>query len=86
MNAFESASVQPGANDLGMLTRAYSCGDIVPASFQVASVAAPEPKLLTVQPWDKSLLKAVEKKDKAKAQEVLKKLDASCKTCHMSHK
>src|SRR5437763_16316252 len=28
---------------------------------QVASVAAPEPKLLTVQPWDKSLLKAVEK-------------------------
>src|SRR5712692_8643072 len=26
-----------------------------------ASVAAPEPKLLTVQPWDKSLLKAVEK-------------------------
>jgi ribosome recycling factor len=28
---------------------------------QVASVAAPEPKLLTVQPWDKSLVKAVEK-------------------------
>lgn len=28
---------------------------------QVASVAAPEPKLLTVQPWDKGLLKAVEK-------------------------
>jgi ribosome recycling factor len=28
---------------------------------QVASVATPEPKLLTVQPWDKSLLKAVEK-------------------------
>lgn len=28
---------------------------------QVASVAAPEPKLLTVQPWDKTLLKAVEK-------------------------
>jgi ribosome recycling factor len=27
----------------------------------VASVAAPEPKLLTVQPWDKGLLKAVEK-------------------------
>src|SRR2546425_984627 len=27
----------------------------------VRSVAAPEPKLLTVQPWDKSLLKAVEK-------------------------
>lgn len=28
---------------------------------QVATVAAPEPKLLTIQPWDKSLLKAVEK-------------------------
>lgn len=28
---------------------------------QVASVAAPEPKLLTVQPWDKGLLKAIEK-------------------------
>ncbi len=28
---------------------------------QVASVAAPEPKLLTIQPWDKSLLKTVEK-------------------------
>ena len=28
---------------------------------QVASVATPEPKLLTIQPWDKSLLKAVEK-------------------------
>jgi ribosome recycling factor len=28
---------------------------------QVASVATPEPKLLTIQPWDKSLLKAIEK-------------------------
>jgi ribosome recycling factor len=28
---------------------------------QVASVAAPEPKLLTIQPWDKTLLKAIEK-------------------------
>jgi cytochrome c556 len=32
------------------------------------------------------LYTAIEKKDKAKAQESLKKLDASCKTCHMSHK
>ena len=31
------------------------------ALSQVATVAAPEPKLLTIQPWDKSLLKAVEK-------------------------
>ncbi len=28
---------------------------------QVASVSAPEPRLLTVQPWDKSLIAAVEK-------------------------
>jgi ribosome recycling factor len=31
------------------------------ALTQVASVAAPEPRLLTVQPWDKSLIKAIEK-------------------------
>ncbi len=28
---------------------------------QVASVSAPEPRLLTVQPWDKSLIGAIEK-------------------------
>jgi ribosome recycling factor len=28
---------------------------------QVATVAAPEPKLLTIQPWDRGLLKAIEK-------------------------
>src|SRR5437899_10784379 len=28
---------------------------------QGASVAAPEPKLLTIQPWDKTLLTAIEK-------------------------
>ena len=42
------------------LVRVEAYGSEVPLS-QVASVAAPEPKLLTVQPWDKSLLKAVEK-------------------------
>ncbi len=31
------------------------------ALSQVASVAAPEVKLLTVQPWDKTLLRAIEK-------------------------
>ncbi len=31
------------------------------ALTQVASVAAPEPKLLTIQPWDPGLLKAIEK-------------------------
>jgi ribosome recycling factor len=32
---------------------------------QVASVAAPEPRLLTVQPWDKALVPAIEKAIKA---------------------
>lgn len=42
------------------LVRVEAYGSEMPLN-QVANVAAPEPKLLTVQPWDKSLLKAVEK-------------------------
>jgi len=42
------------------LVRVDAYGSAMPLN-QVASVAAPEPKLLTVQPWDKTLLKAVEK-------------------------
>src|SRR5262249_36992221 len=42
------------------LVRVDAYGNEMPLT-QVASVAAPEPKLLTVQPWDKSLMKAVEK-------------------------
>jgi ribosome recycling factor len=42
------------------LVRVEAYGSEMPLT-QVASVAAPEPKLLTVQPWDKALLKAVEK-------------------------
>jgi ribosome recycling factor len=42
------------------LVRVEAYGNEVPLT-QVASVAAPEPKMLTVQPWDKGLLKAVEK-------------------------
>lgn len=42
------------------LVRVDAYGNEMPLN-QVASVAAPEPKLLTVQPWDKTLLKAVEK-------------------------
>lgn len=42
------------------LVRVEAYGSEMPLT-QVASVAAPEPKLLTVQPWDKTLLKAVEK-------------------------
>src|SRR5213080_3836300 len=42
------------------LVRVDAYGSEMPLN-QVASVAAPEPKLLTIQPWDKALLKAVEK-------------------------
>ena len=42
------------------LVRVEAYGSEVPLN-QVASVAAPEPKLLTVQPWDKTNLKAIEK-------------------------
>ena len=42
------------------LVRVEAYGNEMPLT-QVANVAAPEPKLLTVQPWDKSLMKAVEK-------------------------
>ena len=42
------------------LVKVEAYGSAMPLN-QVASVAAPEPKLLTVQPWDKSLLKAIEK-------------------------
>jgi ribosome recycling factor len=42
------------------LVKVEAYGNEMPLN-QVASVAVPEPKLLTVQPWDKTLLKAVEK-------------------------
>src|ERR1700716_4171731 len=42
------------------LVRVEAYGNEMPLT-QVASLAAPEPKLLTVQPWDKSLVKAIEK-------------------------
>ena len=42
------------------LVRVDAYGSEMPLN-QVASVAAPEPKLLTIQPWDRGLLKAIEK-------------------------
>jgi ribosome recycling factor len=42
------------------LVRVEAYGNEMPLN-QVGSVAAPEPKLLTIQPWDKGLLKAIEK-------------------------
>jgi len=40
--------------------RVDAYGQMMPLS-QVGSVSAPEPRLLVVQPWDKSLIKAVSK-------------------------
>lgn len=58
----EFATVRTGKATTALLdlVRVDAYGSEMPIN-QVASVAAPEPKLLTVQPWDKSLLKAVEK-------------------------
>lgn len=42
------------------LVRVDAYGSEMPLN-QVASVAAPEPRLLTVQPWDRGLVKAIEK-------------------------
>src|SRR5205807_7458069 len=58
----EFATVRTGKATTALLdlVRVEAYGSEVPIA-QVASVATPEPKLLTVQPWDKSLLKAVEK-------------------------
>jgi len=58
----EFATVRTGKATTALLdlVRVEAYGNEMPLN-QVATVAAPEPKLLTVQPWDKSLLKAVEK-------------------------
>jgi len=42
------------------LVRVKAYGNEMPLN-QVASVAAPEPRLLTVTPWDKSLVQAIER-------------------------
>ena len=58
----EFATVRTGKATTSLLdlVKVEAYGSEMPLN-QVASVAAPEPKLLTIQPWDKSLLKAVEK-------------------------
>src|SRR3989442_12611957 len=40
------------------LVRVEAYGQAVPLN-QVGSVSAPEPRLLVIQPWDRSLLKAI---------------------------
>jgi ribosome recycling factor len=58
----EFATVRTGKATTSLLdlVRVNAYGSEMPLN-QVASVAAPEPKLLTIQPWDKGLLKAIEK-------------------------
>jgi len=58
----EFATVRTGKATTALLdlVRVDAYGNEMPLN-QVASVAAPEPKLLTIQPWDKTLLKAIEK-------------------------
>jgi len=53
----EFATVRTGKATTALLdlVRVEAYGNDMPLT-QVASVAAPEPKLLTIQPWDKTLL------------------------------
>ena len=59
----EFASIRSGKATTSLLdtirVEAYG-GQQLPLN-QVASVSAPEPRLITVQPWDRSLMGAVEK-------------------------
>ncbi|MBI4421039.1 MAG: ribosome recycling factor [Gemmatimonadetes bacterium] len=58
----ELATIRSGKATTSLLdtVRVEAYGQQLPLN-QVASVSAPEPKLLTVQPWDKSLVPAIEK-------------------------
>jgi len=57
---FSTVRTSKATTSLLDLVKVDAYGSEMPLN-QVASVATPEPKLLTIQPWDKSLLKAVEK-------------------------
>lgn len=58
----ELATIRSGKATTSLLdtVKVEAYGQQMPLN-QVASVGAPEPRLLTVQPWDKSLIPAVEK-------------------------
>lgn len=58
----EFNSIRSGKASTSLLdtVRVDAYGQVMPVS-QVASVAAPEPRLLTVTPWDKGLANAIEK-------------------------
>jgi ribosome recycling factor len=58
----ELASIRSGKASANLLdtVRVDAYGQMTPLN-QVASVSAPEPRLLTVTPWDKGLTQAIEK-------------------------
>ncbi|HEX6746087.1 MAG TPA: ribosome recycling factor [Longimicrobium sp.] len=58
----EFAAVRTGKASTALLdtVRVEAYGSKVPLN-QVGTVSAPEPRLLTIQPWDRSLIKAVER-------------------------
>jgi ribosome recycling factor len=58
----EFATIRSGKATTNLLDtiRVEAYGQQLPLN-QVASLAAPEPRLITVQPWDRSLMGAVEK-------------------------
>lgn len=58
----ELASIRSGKATTSLLDtiRVEAYGQQMPLT-QVASVSAPEPRLLTVQPWDRGLIQSIEK-------------------------
>lgn len=58
----ELATIRSGKATTSLLdtVRVEAYGQTLPLN-QVASVAAPEPRLLTVQPWDRGLIQPIEK-------------------------
>ena len=56
-NGIRSGKATPGLLDI---VRVEAYGSMVPLN-QVAMVSAPEPRMLTVQPFDKSMTQAIEK-------------------------
>jgi ribosome recycling factor len=58
----ELASIRTGKASVSLLdtVKVEAYGQTMPLN-QVASVSAPEPRLLTVTPWDKGLTQAIEK-------------------------
>jgi ribosome recycling factor len=58
----ELATIRSGKATTSLLdtVRVDAYGQQLPLN-QVASIAAPEPRMITVQPWDRSLMGAVEK-------------------------